>query len=163
MEDHGDGICVVPEVDELLGPIAVVRVDRDQPGPHGGHGALEVLGAVVEVERDLVLVGRPEAEEPGGHPAAAPLEVGPAQPALTLDDGEGVGLDGGDLLEELAIVPHVHVPLLASCGSRASASPRRAAWVAQVPERFKGPASPNPWRIPLPAGSTSCSGSKSIQ
>ena len=58
VEDHGHGIGVLPQVDQLVIGVAVVGVDGDQADLVGGEAGLQVLGAVVEVEGDLVLLGR---------------------------------------------------------------------------------------------------------
>ena len=57
VEDDGDDVGVVPQVDELVGGVAVVGVDDRQPGLERAERRLQVLGRVVEVLGDLVLLG----------------------------------------------------------------------------------------------------------
>jgi len=57
--DHGDGIGVVEEVVELGFRVAVVDVDRNSPDLEARERRLEVLGAVVEEEGDLVVGADP--------------------------------------------------------------------------------------------------------
>ena len=59
VEDDGDGVGVVPQVGELVVGVAVVGVDRHEAGLEHAEHALEVLRAVVQVVRHLVLVRRP--------------------------------------------------------------------------------------------------------
>ena len=94
VEDDGDGVAVVPQVHELVVEVAVVRVDRRQAGLEGGEHRLQVLGAVVEVLRDLVLLlprrrragagrcrwpaGRTPPRTPVGRPGPGPGRRAPA-------------------------------------------------------------------------------------
>jgi hypothetical protein len=66
LEDDGDGVGVVPQVEQLVLGVAVVRVDGDEARLPGGEHRLEVLRPVVEVLGDLVLVAAPGREEGGG-------------------------------------------------------------------------------------------------
>ena len=77
VEHDGDRVGVVPQVDELVVGVAVVGVDRDEAGLEGGEHRLEVLGAVVEVLRDLVLLGRPGVEQRAGDAVGPAVELAP--------------------------------------------------------------------------------------
>ena len=86
VEDDGDDVGVVPQVDELVGGVAVVGVDGRQPGLERAERRLEVLGRVVEVLGDLVLLGDAGGEQRGGDAVGAPVELGPRRrpPGMTL-------------------------------------------------------------------------------
>ncbi len=58
VEHHGGRVGVVPQVDEFVGGVAVVGVDDREADLERGEDRLEVLRAVVEVLRHLVLLGR---------------------------------------------------------------------------------------------------------
>ena len=77
-------VGVVPEIRELVVAVAVVRVDRHEPDLHGAERGLDVLGAVVEVDRDLVLLRHAEIEQELRHPVGPAVEVGPRHVAPTL-------------------------------------------------------------------------------
>ena len=83
---------VGPEVGELLLPVPVVGVDRNEADLEACEDCFEVLGAVVEVEGD----SRRRAEagiEEGGGDAGRPLVEGfPREPAHSLYLGQRPGL-----------------------------------------------------------------------
>ncbi len=64
-------VGVVQEVPQLVLAVAVVHVDGDGPELERREHALEVLGAVVEVERDVVAGTDAEAGEVVGEPGGA--------------------------------------------------------------------------------------------
>src|SRR3546814_15180738 len=75
--DLRDDVAVVPEVHELVVEVAVVRVDRRLPRLERREDRLEVLGAVVEVLRHLVLLGHPGVEHGLGHAVRSAVELRP--------------------------------------------------------------------------------------
>ena len=85
VEHDGLGVGVVEQVDDLVGAVAVVRVDRRQAGLEGGDVGLEVLGAVVEVGRDLGLVAEAGVEEVGGQGVGPAVELAPRDHPVALD------------------------------------------------------------------------------
>ena len=108
VEDHGHGVGVLPQVDEFVVGVAVVGVDRDEAALVGGEGRLEVLGAVVEVEGDLVLLADVGAQQPPATLSARrsnsrQVRCGP------VDEGRGVRLHVGHGLPHVAEVPLAHV------------------------------------------------------
>ncbi len=107
VEHDGDDVGVVPQVDQLVGGVAVVGVDGRQPGLERAERRLEVLGRVVEVLGDLVLLGDAGVEQRGGDAVGPPVELGPRRrpPGVTL--GQRVGLALGQRLEQVREVPTV--------------------------------------------------------
>ena len=91
VEHDGGGVGVVPEVHQLVGGVAVVGVDDGEARLEGGEDRLEVLRAVVEVLRDLVLFGRAGSQECRGDPVRTSIEVGPRVGASALLLCERVG------------------------------------------------------------------------
>ena len=59
MIDQATGAGVVEQVDEFLIDVAVVHVERHDPGLVGTEHGFQVLIAVVEVETDVVLAALP--------------------------------------------------------------------------------------------------------
>ena len=114
MEHDRDGVGVVPEVDELGVGVAVVRVDGDEAGLEGGEDGLEVLGAVVDVERDLVLLLRgggvgPRVEDRAGEAVGPPVHLAPRDDPVALALGGRVRDGVGDGLPDVREVPAGHV------------------------------------------------------
>ena len=112
MEDDRHRIGVAPQVAELVIAVAVVRVDGNQPDLDGGEAGLQIFGAVVEVDRDLVLLDDALVEEELGHPVGTAVEVGPTHVAVALGDGDGVGPDIGHGLPHICVIPVRHPTLL---------------------------------------------------
>jgi hypothetical protein len=108
VEDDGDGVGVLPQVAQLVVAVAVVRVDRDEADLDGGEGGLQVLGRVVEVDGHLVLLHGAEVEQELRDAVGAAVEVAPGDVAVTLGDGDGVGLDVGHDLPDVCVVPVAH-------------------------------------------------------
>ena len=65
VEDHGLGVGVVEQVDDLVRPVAEVRVDRHHRRLERGDDDFEVLDAVVQVAGDLRLVAEPSRQQVG--------------------------------------------------------------------------------------------------
>src|SRR5690606_38135575 len=59
LREHRHRVAVVEQVGQLAGDVAVVDVDGDRPQLPGRQHRLDVLGAVLEVEGDVV--ARPDA------------------------------------------------------------------------------------------------------
>jgi hypothetical protein len=78
------GVGVVEEIQDLLGPVPVVRVDRRHPRLERRVVRLEVLGAVVEVGGDLRLPSEPGGDQVGGERVRAPVEVAPGHDPIAL-------------------------------------------------------------------------------
>ena len=64
VEHHRLGVGVVEQVDQFVGDIAVVGVDRHEAGLEGGEVGLEVFRRVVEIGRDLGLPAQPGVQQP---------------------------------------------------------------------------------------------------
>ena len=99
---------------QLLLDVAVVDVEGHGARLVGAQHALDVLVAVVEVQREVVLPRLPRrqrvalalAAEPGvdqqvGQPPRAHLQVAPGEAAARGDDRLALGNDGGDRLVDL--------------------------------------------------------------
>ena len=108
VEQDGCGLGVVPEVDELVLDVAVVRVDRHEPGLRAGEERLEVLVAVVEVLGDRLAAPHAGAGEPRGHAAGAAVELGPGAPLTAVNQGRGLGDERGDVLPHVGEGPARH-------------------------------------------------------
>ena len=113
VEDHGHRVGVVPQVAQLVVAVAVVGVDRDQADFHRGEGALQVLGAVVEVEGHLVLLGHAEVEQELGHAVGPVVELLPADGAAALGHRGQRGLYVCHRLPDVCVIPirHHHAPI----------------------------------------------------
>ena len=105
VEDDGDDVGVVPQVAQLVGGVAVVRVDHGQAGLEGGEHRLEVLRAVVEVLGDLVLLDDAPAQEMGGDGVGAPVELPPGPRRAGVPLRRRVRQPVGDRLPNLGVVP----------------------------------------------------------
>ena len=101
VEHDGDHVAVVPQVDELVVEVPIVRVDGSETRLEAGVHGLEVLRAVVEVLGDLVLLLHPGVEVRLGDAVRPPVVVAPGDAVVSVHLGGGVGhLLGHDL-------PHV--------------------------------------------------------
>jgi hypothetical protein len=105
VEHDGHAVGVVPQVDELVVLVAVVGVDRDKAGLERREHRLDVLGAVVEVLRDLVLLGHADVEQRLRHAVGSAVELPPRDPPVALDLARGVGDLPGDDLPDIGKVP----------------------------------------------------------
>jgi hypothetical protein len=107
VEQDRTGGAVRQQVVELVGDVPVVDVDGRAPGLGGAEHALEVLVAVVQVQRHVVLQRDPavlvgpllaEAQagiaQDGGQPSGAIGDLGPRQPTVPPHEALPVG-DGG--------------------------------------------------------------------
>jgi hypothetical protein len=120
VEDHGAGVGVGPQVEQLVGGVAVVGVDRGQPELERGEHGLEVLGARVEVLRDARTGFEALLEQPGREGVGPLVEALPGRAAIPLDERHPLRLHLGDRLPHLGEVParHGHVPCSSSFGHR---------------------------------------------
>jgi hypothetical protein len=108
VKDDGDDVGVVPEVEQFVVDVAVIRVDGHQPGLERAEDRLQVFGPVVEVLGDLVLVPATACDEEAGESFGPPLEVGPGQAALTVDQCPALRQDVGGNLPNVGDVPAAH-------------------------------------------------------
>ena len=74
--DEGDQVGVVVEVPELVLDIPVVDVDGHGPGLEAGDHGLDVLGAVLELDADVVAAPDACRLEVVGQAVGALLELG---------------------------------------------------------------------------------------
>ena len=109
VEHDGDHVGVVPQVDELVGGVAVVGVDHGEADLERGEERLQVLGRVVQVLRDLVLFRGTGCEQRRGDAVGATVELRPRERAVALLLREGVGDLVGHRLPEVGEVPSVVV------------------------------------------------------
>ena len=117
VHDDGRGAGVVEQVAQLLGDVAVVDVERRDPGLERSRASLEVLVAVVEVDGQVVLAatrvrrarrarcGTPSPWPTSSSPAGRVRSVTsrPGQPAVPEHQALGVGRDAGDGFEHVAM------------------------------------------------------------
>jgi hypothetical protein len=98
VDDHRR-LTVVQQLQELVGHVPVVDVERDEPGLVGAEHALEVLGTVPEVEGDVVLARRraverrtlgvaaqPESVQERSQPPGPLGQLAPGEPSLAGDE-----------------------------------------------------------------------------
>ena len=116
VEYNGDGIGVLPQVDQLVVGVAVVGVDRDQADLVGGVAGLQVVGAVVEVESELVLFGHSGPEQPPAYVVGPLIELAPGPGVAPLDQSRRIGQLVGHGLPHISEVPLAHVYLLVPPG-----------------------------------------------
>ena len=103
VEDEGTGLRVLEQVTQLLADVAVVDVERRDAGPVRAEHGLEVLVAVVEGERDVVL-----ARLPSRQPLA--LVVRP-QPAAVQVGGQAARPLGQLRVGEAPVAPDDALPV----------------------------------------------------
>ncbi len=125
VENDGHRVGIVPEVAQLVVSVAVVGVHRYQSDLHGGERSLEVLGTVVQVHRNLVLLRHAEIEEELREPVRSTIEVPPGDISAALGDGDHFGLNVGDRLPDVGVVPVRHglFALIARCLPPSISSP----------------------------------------
>ena len=108
MEDDCLGVGVVEEIEQLLGLVAVVGVDRGQARLEGGIVGLQVLRRVVEIGRDLGLMAEPGLQQMRGQGVGPPVKVAPADDPLSADLGRTIRRRRGDLFPDVGEVPAGH-------------------------------------------------------
>src|SRR5664280_1840831 len=81
VEDEADQGCILVEVLQLAGDVAVVDVDGNGADLEAGEHALDVLGAVGELEADPIARTDPGAFEAVGKSVGALVQLGVAEPA----------------------------------------------------------------------------------
>ncbi len=114
MHDDGAGLAVVQQVAQLLGHVAVVDVEGRHPGLQRPEHRLEVLVAVVQVDRQVVLAALVPGEvgalgvhaealldQVVGQPACPFGDVRPRVPAITEHQAVGIGSRRRDGLVDL--------------------------------------------------------------
>jgi hypothetical protein len=107
--DEAAGAAVVEQVGELLGDVAVVDVERGDPGLEAAQVGDQVLGAVVEVEADGLLAefvvgefgplcgdGEPLVDEVAAEASGPVLHLGVGEAHVALDEVVAVGDRLGD-------------------------------------------------------------------
>ena len=106
VEHDGGDVGVVPEVDQFIGGVPVVRVDHGHAGLERCEHRLEILRRVVQVLGDLVLLGGSVGgEQGGGDTVRTPVEVGPRVSARALLLRQLVGDLGRDGFPQVGQVP----------------------------------------------------------
>ena len=127
MEDHGAGIGVVPEVEQFVGGVPVVRVDRHERRLERGVHRLEVLRAVVEVLGHRLLTGQTGVEQVLGDAVGTTIDLTPGAAVLTVDQARCVGQIVGDDLPHVGEVPVSHACTATRPGAVESLSNDRSA------------------------------------
>ena len=112
VEDHDASVGVVKEIGQLVVAVAVVGVDRDVTGGHGGGEGQEVLGAVIEVGRHGALTGESQLVKEGAERFEGLDELPPGVDGVTRFDGTGQGLLVGHRTPHIYIRPIAHLPPL---------------------------------------------------
>src|SRR5581483_8148320 len=107
VEDHGDRVGVVPQVHQLVGRVAIVGVDGDEPGLEAREQCLDVRRAVVEVLRHLVLMDGAGVEQRAGDAVGTAVDLGPGAGQVALDDAARVGELIGDRLPDVGEAPPI--------------------------------------------------------
>ena len=105
MEDHGNGVGVVPEVLQFVVGVAVVGVHRNESGLVHTEHALEVLGAVVHVLRHFVLVVGARSEQRCSDAIGATIELAPREHAVALHLRRCFGKAIGVVLPHFSKIP----------------------------------------------------------
>ena len=109
MIDHGPRICVIEKIEQFLFHIAVVHVEGCAARLEGTEHTLEILVAVVEVERNVILARLPVGElrplcvatqavpaQDMGQPARTVGDLRPTQAAVAIHDAVPLGNHFGD-------------------------------------------------------------------
>ena len=102
------GVGVVEQVDDLFGPVPVVRVHRREAALERPDVGLEVLDAVVEVRGHLRLVLQAGVDEVGREGVRPPIELAPRHDPRSAHLARGVGDRGGDRLVDVGEGPVGH-------------------------------------------------------
>jgi hypothetical protein len=89
--DEDLGVGVVDEDGQLVPQVPEVDVGGHRPQLRQREQALHVLGAVVEVQRDVRVATDPEARKPGGETRRPVLDLPIRDATVTLHDRRGVG------------------------------------------------------------------------
>ncbi len=99
--DDPDSVAVVEQVAQLAGDVAVVDVDGCRSELEAGQHRLDVLGAVLEVERDVVAPCDAQAGEVVCQAVRPLLQLGIGASLLTADDCCPLGDEIAGLLPEV--------------------------------------------------------------
>src|SRR5207249_10803892 len=96
----------VDDVLQLVGLVAEVDVHVDQAGLEAGDRGLEVLGAVPEVEGDLVAGLHAAGAQRGGEIVRPSREGGPADGVIAVEERRALAGDGGaERVEDVTEIP----------------------------------------------------------
>ena len=129
LEDDRARVGVVPEVEELVGGVAVVRVDRHERSlEHSVHG-LHVLGPVVHVVGHGLLPLEAGGHEMTGDAVGATIDLAPCAHLVGMDQAGRIGQLFGHELPDVGEVP---VPHGASCNTCEVVAPTRRARLGHV-------------------------------
>ncbi len=110
--DRGHDVGVVEEVDELVGDVAIVHVDGDGPQLVGREHRLDVLNAVVRVDRDVIALADTVRGEVVGQPIGPRVQLRERDRAITTDQRGPVGNNVAGVLGEISqIESHVSWPM----------------------------------------------------
>ena len=112
VEDDAARVGVVPQVEQLVGGVSVVRVDRDKRALERREHRLHVLRAVVQVLSDGLLALEPGVEQPLRDAVGAAVGFSPRPVQVTVDECDGVGQFVSDDFPDVGEVPFPHGPLV---------------------------------------------------
>jgi len=91
VEDDRAGVGVVPQVQQLVGGVSVVRVDRSERTLERGVRRLHVLVAVVQVLGHGLLAFEAGVEQVLCHSVGSPVDLGPRAMVVAVDQARCVG------------------------------------------------------------------------
>jgi len=106
--NDGDQVGIVVQVPELRFDVAEVDVDRNGANLERREHALDVFGAVEQLEADVVAGADAEVGQRIGQPVGALVELTEQQPPGRRDDDLAVGHGVGDALEKVRQVEATH-------------------------------------------------------
>jgi hypothetical protein len=118
VEHDGHHVGVVPQVHQLVGGVAVVRVHDGRAGLERRERRLDVLGRVVEVLGHLVLLADAGGQQGRGDAVGAAVHLGPRRGRAGVAQRHGTRLPLRQRLEQVREVPAVthRAPTLLLCG-----------------------------------------------
>ena len=108
MEHDGAGVGVVPQVEQLVGGVPVVGVDRSEGPLECAVHRLDVLRAVVQVLSDRLLTFEPGVEQVLRDAISSSVDFGPRTAVIAMDQAEGVGQLIGHDFPDVGKVPVPH-------------------------------------------------------
>jgi hypothetical protein len=108
VEHHGLGVGVVEQIDQLVGDVAIVGVDRDEARLERREIGLEVFGGVVEIGRDLGLPAESDLQKPRRQGVGPAVEIGPGQAPLAMDLRRAVRNGVGHRFPDVGVIPLGH-------------------------------------------------------
>ena len=121
MENHTGDVTIVPEVDELVGTVTEVGVERDERAFEAGDDRFEILRRVVQILRHLVLTLQAVLDQEGRQGRGTRVQRLPRDMPRPLHERDGVGNFLRNHAEDTRKIPSCHgrIPRRSTTGREA--------------------------------------------